>query len=366
MCNDRAAWVSALPLLLLSFIGLGSCAGRRGAEASAQGPAAEGQPDGAALYAQYCSLCHGADREGYAADNAPSLRTPDLYDRAPLSFVWLTISYGRPGTPMAAFSKEQGGPLDHDAQQRLVSWLVEESGVKAPTPIAAAAVPGDVARGEQVYAERCDSCHGARGEGVSAPALANPVLLATASDALLRDVITRGRAGTPMLSYAETLTPQAIDDVTAFLRSRAAGWSAPAPVVLRPPELTAAVQNPAAPAATFTARDGRFVAVDDVNAALRHQARLVLLDARPTSDWQQGHLPGALPVPFYDGVAEILPHLPRDGTPIVVYCACPHAASGKIVDALRAEGLSQAYVLDEGVLIWASRGYPLAVGGAAP
>ena len=365
MWNDRAAWASALLLLLLSF-GLGACAERRGAGVSAQVTAVEGSPDGAALYAQYCALCHGADREGYAADNAPSLRSPDLYDRAPLSFVWLTISYGRPGTPMAAFSKEQGGPLDHDAQRRLVDWLVEASGVTRPQPIAAAAVAGDVARGELVYAERCGGCHGARGEGVSAPALANPVLLATASDTLLRDVITRGRVGTPMVAYAETLTPQAIDDVTAFLRSRAAGWSAPAPVVLRPPELSAAVQNPAAPAATFNPREGRFVAADDVNAAMRRQERLVLLDARPTSDWQQGHLPGALPVPFYDGVAEILPHLPRDGTPFVVYCACPHAASGKIVDALRAEGMSQVYVLDEGVLIWASRGYPLAVGGAAP
>lgn len=353
-------------LLAFTTLALGACAGRRGADPGASAASAEVQPDGAALYAQYCALCHGADREGYAADNAPSLRSPELYDAAPPSFVWLTISYGRPGTPMAAFSKEQGGPLDHAAQHRLVDWLVEESGVRRPKPVTPVAVAGDVARGEQVYAERCESCHGARGEGVSAPALANPVLLATASDALLRDVITRGRAGTPMLAYADTLTPQAIDDVTAFLRSRAAGWSAPAPVDLRPPDLSAAVQNPAAPRAQLTAREGRFVAADDVYAAMTRQDRLVLLDARPTSDWQQGHLPGALPVPFYDGVAAILPHLPRDGTPIVVYCACPHAASGKVVDALRAEGLSDAYVLDEGVLIWASRGYPLAVGAAAP
>ncbi|MEY3211299.1 MAG: hypothetical protein RIT28_1780, partial [Pseudomonadota bacterium] len=350
MWSPRAGWASALVLLTFT---LGSCAGRRGAEASAHVSSAEGQPDGAALYAQYCALCHGADREGYAADNAPSLRSMELYDAAPLSFVWMTISYGRPGTPMAAFSVEQGGPLDHDAQHRLVEWLVKESGVKRPKPIVAATVAGDVARGEQVYAERCASCHGAQGEGVNAPALANPVLLATASDTLLRDVITRGRAGTPMVAYADQLSPQAIDDVTAFLRSRAAGWSTPAPVVLRPPDLTAAVQNAAAPSAVFTAREGRFVAADEVVAAMRSQARLVLLDARPTSDWQQGHIPGALPVPFYDGVEAILPHLPRDGTPVIVYCACPHAASGKIVDALRAEGLSEAYVLDEGVLIWA-------------
>ena len=29
----------------------------------------------AADYAQYCALCHGADREGHANDNAPSLRS---------------------------------------------------------------------------------------------------------------------------------------------------------------------------------------------------------------------------------------------------------------------------------------------------
>ena len=37
--------------------------------------------DGAALYAQYCALCHGDDREGYAADHAPSLRSPELDPR---------------------------------------------------------------------------------------------------------------------------------------------------------------------------------------------------------------------------------------------------------------------------------------------
>jgi cytochrome c oxidase cbb3-type subunit 3 len=104
------------------------------------------------------------------------------------------------------------------------------------------------------------------------------------------------------------------------------------------------------------------VAAADVVAALTAKRRIVLLDARPLSDWQRGHLPGALPVPFYDGIDQILPHLPAD-TPIVVYCACPHAASGKVVDALRAAGRPAAYVLDEGSLVWAARGYPIVVGG---
>jgi hypothetical protein len=30
------------------------------------------------MYAKYCALCHGKDREGYAADFAPSLRSHSL------------------------------------------------------------------------------------------------------------------------------------------------------------------------------------------------------------------------------------------------------------------------------------------------
>ena len=64
--------------------------------------------DGAELYARYCALCHGADREGYAADDSPSLRSPELMGAAPGGFLWSAIAYGRPGTPMAAFADTHG------------------------------------------------------------------------------------------------------------------------------------------------------------------------------------------------------------------------------------------------------------------
>ena len=89
---------------------------------------------------------------------------------------------------------------------------------------------------------------------------------------------------------------------------------------------------------------------------------MVLLDTRPLSDWQRSHIPGALPVPFYDGVDAIIPHLPQDGTPIIAYCACPHAASGRVVDELWRRGFSDARILDEGILYWASQGNPIAIG----
>ena len=39
------------------------------------------------------------------------------------------------------------------------------------------------------------------------------------------------------------------------------------------------------------------------------------------------------------------------------------ALAGRIVAELRVQGFERAVVLDEGVLIWASRGYPIAIGG---
>jgi len=339
---------------------LGGCAHRTPAVGQHEGAADEGE-EGAALYARYCALCHGDDRQGHAADHAPSLRSPELMGAASPVFVWNAISYGRPGTAMAAFAEEQGGPLSHHEQHVLLDWLSETSGVE-PSPVEDHPVVGDEARGAEVYGQACASCHGDRGEGGTGTALANPVFLATASDAFLRHTIVSGRTSTPMPAFADTLPPEDVDAVVAFLRSRAVGWDAPAAVKLAPPDPAAAVQNAGSPPAELEHRKRRFVSAASVLGALEREERIVLLDARPMSDWARSHLPGALPVPFYDGVEAILPYLPRDGTPIVAYCACPHAASGEVVDALRAEGLRSARILDEGVLHWAGQGYPLALG----
>lgn len=318
---------------------------------------------GAQLYARYCALCHGDNREGYAADDSPSLRSPELMGAASGGYLWNAVSYGRPGTPMAAFAESQGGPLSHGDQHALMNWLMKESGVKSK-PVEDVAVTGDAALGAGVYAEHCASCHGAQGEGGTGTALANPIHLATASDAFIRYTVANGRTGTPMAAFAGTLDDAEINNVVAFLRSRAVGWEATDPVLAPPPDPAQAVLNPDAPPAKLVERKQRFVSAASVAEAMKRGERMVLLDARPMSDWQRSHLPGALPMPFYDGVESLVPHLPNDGTPIIAYCACPHAASGRVVDALKKEGFSSARILDEGVLIWAGLGYPIAVGTA--
>jgi rhodanese-related sulfurtransferase/mono/diheme cytochrome c family protein len=242
-----------------------------------------------------------------------------------------------------------------------MDWLIEKSGLKRK-PISDTPVVGDPISGAEQYKTHCAECHGERGEGGSGTALANPVFLATASDAFIRHTVANGRDGTPMLAFTERLSETQIDDVVAFLRSRAMGWEATAPILAPPPDPANAVLNPQASAAKLEEREGRFVSAKSVAAAMERGERMVLLDARPMSDWQRSHLPGALPMPFYDGVEALVPHLPNDDTPIIAYCACPHAASGRVVDALKNAGFSSARILDEGILVWAGLGYPTAIG----
>jgi len=48
-----------------------------------------------ANYQKYCSLCHGADRQGYVNDHAPSLRSKSLFESGVPHAILRPLSYGR-------------------------------------------------------------------------------------------------------------------------------------------------------------------------------------------------------------------------------------------------------------------------------
>ncbi|MEM8487099.1 MAG: c-type cytochrome [Bacteroidota bacterium] len=312
------------------------------------------------MYLKYCALCHGDDREGYAADFAPSLRSQSLLASSKSSnFLRYTIQYGRANTAMAGYYEAQGGPLEYIEIELLLKWLYEEAGVEDNVKISRDPVTGDVARGAEIYAAICASCHGEKGEGISAPALGNPMLLATATDGFLRYAIAEGRDGTPMIAFKDSLSSDEIDAVTAFLRSRASGWDVPKRDSITVPGPEAYVLNPDRPAPAFELRDGLYVSAEQVNQALQDSLRFVLLDARSTVAWRQMHIPGAAPVPYYEEPEAFVDDIPNDSTWIVAYCACPHAASGRVIRKLRNHGFKNTAILDEGILVWAQLGYPV-------
>jgi len=314
---------------------------------------------GQQLYMTFCAQCHGADAKGYKSDNAPSLVNKTFLESANDGFIAQSIAQGRPGTSMAPYSRDVGGPLDRAAIDRIVAWLRSQG----PVSVALGTVAkGDPARGAPIYARECAKCHGEKNVRATAVHLANPQFLAAASDAFLRYAIASGRPGTPMESFVTRLNAQEIDDVVAYVRGFSqAGMvegTLPAPTGNEPIVLNPKGKEPvwkklrSDPNTTV----GRYVSVEEVNAALAAKKKMVIIDARPQSDWMRVHVAGAVSIPYHE--VEKLDAIPKDVWAIA-YCACPHHLSGIVVDELIKKGHKKALVLDEGILEWHRRGYPV-------
>jgi cytochrome c oxidase cbb3-type subunit 3 len=182
-------------------------------------------PDGAGLFAEHCSACHGADGTGgvgtpLALDSFLSTVTDE--------YLLKTIRHGRPGRVMPAFQK-----LSNAQAEAIVGHIRSLSDARPPEH-PEGPVDGDAARGAPLYADHCAECHGERGLGgqgtgvtfsrtrdlpIVPPALNNSGFLAAASDQMIRATIAEGRDGTPMKAYAGRLSDREIADITAYIRS---------------------------------------------------------------------------------------------------------------------------------------------------
>jgi cytochrome c oxidase cbb3-type subunit 3 len=320
---------------------------------------------GRQVYVKLCATCHGPAGNGYAADNAPSLRSLTFLASATDTFLNAGITRGRPGTAMGAFGRELGGPLAPDDVNAVIAFLRE--GAPPRASLQPAPVPGDAKRGQPLYDAICARCHGTPTQRTSAVHLANPVLLQTASDAFLRFAIVNGRPPTSMVPWKDTLRPPQIEDILAYVRSMAvAPGVPPAPPPLPPaaPRTGPIVLNPKGRAPTFTLKEDLYVSIDQVKEALDQKRRLVIGDARPPSDWLSMHITGSISTPYYD--LKALDDLPNDGTWILAYCACPHHVSGQVVAELRKRGYAHTAVIDEGIFAWQQKGYPVVTAPGLP
>lgn len=262
---------------------------------------------------------------------------------------------------MSAWHLRAGGPLSDDGINQLVahirSWQTQP-----PIPFDLQPIPGSPSEGKVAYDQHCASCHGPEGTGGTGPRIANPAFLATASDPFLYHSIRLGRPGTPMPAFEGTVPEGSIRDIVAYLRSLQAPFEGVVQEQFKA-DYSRAVINPEGTPATFTLREDRFVAADDVKAALDAGQALVIIDARAASDYLVQHIAGSVSVPYYD-LERAAAELPRDRF-IIAYCGCPHAASGRAIDSLREAGFTQLAVLDEGFYVWRDRGYPLNQGDPA-
>ncbi len=90
-----------------------------------------------------------------------------------------------------------------------------------------------VAQGEELFAENCAMCHGAKGQGVPqiGSVLYSKDFLTAMDDAALHEVIRDGRPNTAMPAFGEehggSLSAHQINELTAFIRN----WESTAPVL---------------------------------------------------------------------------------------------------------------------------------------
>jgi mono/diheme cytochrome c family protein len=92
-------------------------------------PEVEGDPNhGAALYAENCAMCHGANGEGRVGATLtkdwPSIR-PDLSIKT-------VVQNGVSGSPMPAWSAEKGGPLNESEINDIVAYVVSLPSANPP------------------------------------------------------------------------------------------------------------------------------------------------------------------------------------------------------------------------------------------
>jgi cytochrome c oxidase cbb3-type subunit III len=89
-------------------------------------------------------------------------------------------------------------------------------------------VPSQISDFNVLYNQNCAGCHGSEGKGGAAIALADPVYLAIADDAVIRRTATNGIPGTSMPAFAQTaggmLTDKQVDVIVRGIRER---WSKP-------------------------------------------------------------------------------------------------------------------------------------------
>lgn len=316
---------------------------------------------GGALYARMCTVCHGAEGQGYLADQAPALAHPDFLASVSDDFLRFAIAVGRRGTTMSAWQTDHGGPLSADDVSDVVAHLRSWQKQPAPPPDERP-VAGDQERGKQLFAEHCASCHAPKAPYVH---IQNRQLLIHATPAFLRHAIEKGRAGTKMPGFSATLGAAGIEDVVAYLRGlpswvvpgETPGDKAPPPIPLGPLPL-----NPKGPEPRGFRHFPNMSPVKVVAAQLKRGARMALLDARAPSDYIHSHIKGAVSIPFYDPFPYIAA-LPTD-TWLVCYCGCPHAESGALAKQLHDAGFRKVTILDEGLGVWSEQGNPLQTGTA--
>ena len=215
------------------------------------------QQRGLPLYRQACAPCHGVrgDGQGPAAQGLEprphdftqgvfKFRTTPVNAMPTDADLLRTISEGIPGTAMPAWKHLLSEEQRSDLVQYIKTFAAEKFAAAASTPVeplrvpsAPPATPARIANGQQIYERlQCWQCHGhsGRGDGPLAGLMRDvrnrPIRPQNFTkgvyksgqlpEDLLRTVFT-GLSGTPMPSYATSISVEEGWDLVHYVRSLA-------------------------------------------------------------------------------------------------------------------------------------------------
>ncbi len=204
--------------------------------------AGEEGSEGARLYAENCSVCHGD--QGRTAVWAENNMQPAPRDfTAELAASELTrermvrsVTFGRPDTAMAGF-RDQLAPAQIEAVvdyirtafmgQGADSSMVEAAPVRIDMELPfTSGLVGDPVRGQAFYLQNCVACHGERGDGQGPRAyfiLPKPrdftleASRATLNRPVLYEAIAKGRRGAEMPAWETVLDAQTMTDIAEYV-----------------------------------------------------------------------------------------------------------------------------------------------------
>jgi rhodanese-related sulfurtransferase len=207
----------------------------------------------------------------------------------------------------------------------------------------------------------------------SAPAAGSVLVLAVALPPQVRLTLTAA-ADSSHARHAKATSKAAAKKTGAKKAAAKKAAAKPRPAAAKP------AATPSTPAATPPAPTPGVAKVDlpvvpDLNQPIEVKlpnvkkffdaSAAVLVDAREAPEYAEGHIRGALSVPFDDAVAkpELLEPFKKAGKPIIIYCSGGDCELSKnLANNMLAAGIHKVLVFTDGFPAWKSAGYPVETG----
>jgi mono/diheme cytochrome c family protein len=182
--------------------------------AQASYPKPEERGDPAAIYHNYCSVCHG-DRGNGDSRAVNSLNPPPRDFTAyalPHDYMMQIVAKGKAGTAMVGWDTQLTAP----EIELVVNYIRQRFMVLASDP--------KLIRGRAIYSDKCVVCHGETGKGNpmhpvgrQAKDLSTPAARERLTRTRMVDVTTNGLSATGMLSFRDQLKKRDIEAVVDYM-----------------------------------------------------------------------------------------------------------------------------------------------------